>query len=100
MRSSILVPSGRSTASKSNERWQRHRVVKHLEWFRWFAVATGILLFVAAVIFSHSVSVSSDALDRVMRYDWSTSGFQGRNEAASPGTARHAARLVGRPIEP
>jgi diguanylate cyclase (GGDEF)-like protein len=61
--------------------WQRH-VMKHVEWFRWFAIATGILLFVAAVAFSHAVSVSSDALDRVMRYDWSTSGFQGRNEAA------------------
>jgi diguanylate cyclase (GGDEF)-like protein len=56
--------------------------VKHLEWFRWFAIATGILLFVAAMAFSHAVGVSSDALDRVMRYDWSTSGFQGRNEAA------------------
>jgi diguanylate cyclase (GGDEF)-like protein len=57
--------------------------MKNLEWFRWFAIVTGILLSVAAVIFSHSVSVSSDALDRVMRYDWSTSGFQGRNEAAA-----------------
>ena len=56
--------------------------MKHLQWFRWFAIATGILLFVAAVIFSHAVSVSSDALDRVMQYDWATSGFQGRNEAA------------------
>jgi diguanylate cyclase (GGDEF)-like protein len=92
MRSSILVPTGRSTALKSSERWQRHRVVKHLEWFRWFAVATGILLFVAAVIFSHSVSVSSDALDRVMRYDWSTSGFQGRNEVAA--LERHVSRLA------
>jgi diguanylate cyclase (GGDEF)-like protein len=56
--------------------------MKHLEWFRWFAIVTGVLLFVAAVIFSNSVRVSSDALDRVMRYDWSTSGFQGRTEAA------------------
>jgi hypothetical protein len=57
-------------------------IMKHLEWFRWFAIVTGVLLLVAAVIFSHSVRVSSDALDRVMRFDWSNSGFQGRNEAA------------------
>ncbi len=76
------VPSGRYIPSRSNDRSQRHRIVKHLEWFRWFAVATGILLFVAAMAFSHAVGDSQDALDRVTQYDWSTSTFQGRNEAA------------------
>jgi diguanylate cyclase (GGDEF)-like protein len=56
--------------------------MKHLEWFRWFAIATGILLFIAAMAFSHAVGVSRDAFDRVTQYDWSTSAFQGRNEAA------------------
>lgn len=60
----------------------RHFILKYLDGFRWFAVATGILLFVAAMAFSHSVGVSQAALDRVTQYDWSTSAFQGRNEAA------------------
>ncbi|MFA8386228.1 MAG: ATP-binding protein [Pelagibaca sp.] len=56
--------------------------MKHVESFRWFAVATGILLFVGALAFSHSVGISQAALDRVTQYDWATSAFQGRSEAA------------------
>ncbi len=56
--------------------------MKHLKSFQWFAVTTGILLFVGALAFSHSVGVSQAALDRVTQYDWATSAFQGRSEAA------------------
>ena len=45
-------------------------------------MTTGILLFVGALTFSHSVGVSQAALDRVTQYDWATSAFQGRSEAA------------------
>lgn len=72
--------------------------MKHLEWFRWFAVATGILLFVAAIAFSHSAGVSQAALDRVVQYDWSTSAFQGRNEAAE--MERRVTRLALRDDQP
>ncbi|TGD60900.1 hybrid sensor histidine kinase/response regulator [Tabrizicola sp. WMC-M-20] len=66
--------------------------MKYIEGFRWFAIATSILLFVAVMAFSHSVGVSQAALDRVTQYDWSTSALQGRSEAAE--MERHVTQLA------
>jgi PAS domain-containing protein len=56
--------------------------MKHLQWFRWFAISTIILLGVAAATFTRSVDVSSEKLQQSMIYDWVWSGVQGRTEAA------------------
>ena len=53
-----------------------------LQWFRWFAIATIVLLAVAAAIFSRAVDASSGALEQALIYDAVWSGSQGRTEAA------------------
>jgi diguanylate cyclase (GGDEF)-like protein len=56
--------------------------MKNTQWFRWFAIATMILLGVAAAVFTRAVDVSSEKLEQSMIYDWVWSGAQGRTEAA------------------